>query len=312
MSFSMAEIVISETMDEAAVQEIRNRKTVHYDPLLLNRPSELRAALSEARALIVRNRTQVTADLLDGGKHLRAVGRLGVGLDNIDLAACKSRGITVLPATGANAGAVAEYVIATALILLRGAYSANAEVLAGTWPRMTLMGREIAGKQLGLVGFGSIARETAKRAAALGMTIAAFDPHVQANDPAWSNASRLGLGDLVSTSDVVSVHVPLMQETRGLLGPDTIARMKPGAILINTARGGIVDEEAAVSALRSGRISGAAFDVFENEPLDKASATRFEGVPNLILTPHIAGVTIESNVRVATMVARAVLRHLDA
>jgi (S)-sulfolactate dehydrogenase len=307
----MAEIVISEVMDEPAVQELKERRSVLYNPLLVDRPHELRAVLGEARALIVRNRTQVTADLLDGGKHLTAVGRLGVGLDNIDLEACKSRGITVYPATGANAVSVAEYVIATALILLRGAYGKNAEVLAGTWPRMTLIGREIAGKQLGLVGFGSIARETAKRAAALGMTIAAFDPHVPTDDSAWSGALRLGLNELLSTSDVVSVHVPLMPETRGLLGPDMIARMKPGAILINTARGGILDEEAVVPALRSGQLGGAALDVFEKEPLDKANATRFEGLDNLILTPHIAGVTVESNLRVSTMVARAVLRHLD-
>jgi (S)-sulfolactate dehydrogenase len=242
------------------------------------------------------------------------VGRLGVGLDNIDGAACRDRGIAVYPATGANDVAVAEYVVATAMLLLRGAYGATARVAAGTWPRNALMGREISGKRLGLVGFGAIARETAHRAAALGMAIAAHDPFVAEGDPAWNPAygpvQRKALDALIAESDVLSLHVPLTDATRGLIDAAALARMPKGAVLINAARGGVVDEAAVAEALRSGHLGGAALDVFDREPLDAEAGAVFADVPNLILTPHIAGVTQESNVRVSAVTAQAVRRHL--
>ncbi|MGU3546494.1 NAD(P)-dependent oxidoreductase, partial [Methylobacterium sp. A52T] len=232
----------------------------------------------------------------------------------IDVPACRDRGIAVYPATGANDGAVAEYVVATAMLLLRGAYGASAAVAAGAWPRNALMGREIAGQRLGLVGFGSIARETARRAAALGMTVAAHDPFVAAGDPAWNPATgpvqSRALDALIAQSDVLSLHVPLTDRTRGLIDAAALARMPKGAILINAARGGVVDEAAVAAALRSGHLGGAALDVFEREPLDAAAGAVFADVPNLILTPHIAGVTQESNVRVSAVTAQAVRRHL--
>ncbi|TXN60464.1 NAD(P)-dependent oxidoreductase [Methylobacterium sp. WL6] len=311
----MRKVVISEFMDEAAIAaELAGFGTL-YDPTLVDRPDALRAALAGASGLIVRNRTQVRAGLLAAAPDLRVVGRLGVGLDNIDLAACAARGIAVHPATGANDGAVAEYVIGTALLLLRGAYGASAQVAAGAWPRNALMGREIAGKRLGLVGFGAIARETARRAAALDMTIAAFDPHLAPDDAAWRPAhgavASLALDALVATSDVLSLHVPLTEATRDMIGPAAIARMRPGAILINAARGGVVDEAAVAAALRSGHLGGAALDVFAQEPVDAAGGAALIDVPNLILTPHIAGVTRESNVRVSAVTARAVRRSLE-
>jgi (S)-sulfolactate dehydrogenase len=311
----MRKVVISEFMDEAAIAaELAGFETL-YDPTLVDRPDALRAALAGASGLIVRNRTQVRAGLLAAAPDLRVVGRLGVGLDNIDLAACAARGIAVHPATGANDGAVAEYVIGTALLLLRGAYGASAQVAAGAWPRNALMGREIAGKRLGLVGFGAIARETARRAAALDMTVAAFDPHLAPDDAAWRPAhgavASLTLDALVATSDVLSLHVPLTEATRDMIGPAAIARMRPGAILINAARGGVVDEAAVAAALRSGHLGGAALDVFAQEPVDAAGGAALIDVPNLILTPHIAGVTRESNVRVSAVTARAVRRSLE-
>ena len=311
----MRKVVISEFMDEAAIAaELAGFETL-YDPTLVDRPDALRAALAGASGLIVRNRTQVRAGLLAAAPDLSVVGRLGVGLDNIDLAACAARGIAVHPATGANDGAVAEYVIGTALLLLRGAYGASAQVAAGAWPRNALMGREIAGKRLGLVGFGAIARETARRAAALDMTVAAFDPHLAPDDAAWRPAhgavASLALDALVATSDVLSLHVPLTEATRDMIGPAAIARMRPGAILINAARGGVVDEAAVAAALRSGHLGGAALDVFAQEPVDAAGGAALIDVPNLILTPHIAGVTRESNVRVSAVTARAVRRSLE-
>ena len=310
----MPDIVIPEFMDEAAIREGLEGFDVLYDRDLVDRPDELAAAVRQARALIVRNRTQVRGPLLDAAQALQAIGRLGVGLDNIDAEACAARGIAVYAATGANDVSVAEYVIVTAMILLRGAYFATSEVIAGSWPRGRLMGRELSGKRLGLLGFGSIARETAKRAAALDMAVAATDPFVPAEHPAWSQpfgrVVRLGFDELIATSDVVSLHVPLTPETRGLIGRETIARMKPGAILINAARGGVVDEAALADALKAGRLGGAALDVFDEEPLSTDRAAIFAGCPNLILTPHIAGVTAESNVRVSWVTVENVRRHL--
>jgi (S)-sulfolactate dehydrogenase len=300
-------VVISEFMDEAAIAaELGGFETL-YDPGLVDRPADLMAALADADALIVRNRTQVRGALLAAAPDLKVVGRLGVGLDNIDLAACRARGIAVYPASGD--------VVGTAMLLLRGAYGATAAVAAGAWPRNALMGREIAGKRLGLVGFGAIARETARRAVALGMQVSAYDPLLPAEDPAWrpaySEIARTSLDALIAQSDVLSLHVPLTPETRGMIDAGVLARMPAGAVLINAARGEVVEAGAVVEALRARHLGGAALDVFAQEPLDAAAGATFRELPNLILTPHIAGVTQESNVRVSSVTAQAVRRHLS-
>jgi Phosphoglycerate dehydrogenase and related dehydrogenases len=308
----MAEIVVSEFMDEAALDGLKQRYSVLYDPGLVDASDRLHAELAEAIALIVRNRTQVRADLLDRAPRLRCVGRLGVGLDNIDLDECRRRGIAVHPATGANNLSVAEYVITAALVLLRGAWFSSAAVAQGLWPRQALMGRELSGRTMGLIGFGAIAREVSTRARALGMEIAAFDPHVAADDPAWQQARRMAsLDELLGLADVISLHVPLTPGTARMIGAEQITRMRPGAILINAARGGIVDEQAVAEALKAGRIGGAALDVFETEPLTAEAGAKFAGIPNLVLTPHIAGVTEESNVRVSQVVAEKVMAELE-
>ncbi|MEQ8354029.1 MAG: hydroxyacid dehydrogenase [Kiloniellaceae bacterium] len=308
----LPDIVIAEFMDEAAVDGLRCDFDVLYAPGLVDSPEALKDAVQAARALIVRNRTQVTAELLETAPRLIAVGRLGVGLDNIDLEACAARGVAVFPATGANDRAVAEYVVATTLLLLRGAYLAQDEMLAGAWPRQALMGGEAAGKTLGLVGFGAIARQVAVRAQALGMSVAAVDPFVAAGDPAWRGiARRDSLDELLSAADALSLHVPLTETTRGLIDAAALARLRPGAVLINTARGGIVDEAALAESLRRGHLGGAALDVFTTEPLGAADAAKFAGLGNLILTPHIAGVTVESNVRVSAVTARQVRAALE-
>jgi (S)-sulfolactate dehydrogenase len=308
----MPEIVISEFMDEAAIHASFAGRNVLYDPKLVDDPARLAAAVHDARALIVRNRTQVRGALLEGAARLEVVGRLGVGLDNIDVPACDARGIAVYPATGANDLSVAEYVITAALMLLRRAWLSTSRVVAGEWPRTDLMGREMDGKRLGLVGYGAIARVTGRMARALGMTVCAYDPLLAADHAAWQDAERLELAALLATSDVVSLHVPLTDRTRNMLDAAAIRGMKRGAILVNAARGGVVDELALCEALRAGQLGGAALDVFEREPVDAAYGARFDGVPNLVLTPHIAGVTDESNVRVSSVTAAAVARHLDA
>ena len=173
------------------------------------------------------------------------------------------------------------------------------------------MGREIGGKVLGLIGFGGIARETAQRARALGMSVMAHDPFVAETDHAWNDVERSELDKLMANADVVSLHLPLTDDTRGLLDARMIARMKKGAVLINTARGGIVDEDAVVESLRAGHLAGAAIDVFGTEPVTAAAGARFAGVSNLVLTPHIAGVTQESNVRVSAVTADNVRKVLS-
>lgn len=308
----MTDIVISEFMDEDAVAGLTRDFEVHYDPGLVDRPGDLVSALADARALIVRNRTQVRGALLDAAPGLKVIGRLGVGLDNIDLAACDRRGIAVRPASHANDLAVAEYVIAMALVLLRGGYMATGDVIAGDWPRPRCIGRETAGKLIGFVGFGGIGRETARLARCLGMSVAAHDPFLDDDDPALEDVRPMDLDGLLAAADVISLHVPLNDGTRGLIGAGALSKMRPGAVLINTARGGVVDEAALCAALASGRLGGAAIDIFAGEPVDAAGGALFRGVPNLILTPHIAGVTEESNVRVSAATAdnvRAALKN---
>lgn len=306
----MADIVITEFMDEAAVAALRARYSVHHDPELFAKPDELARHLAEAPALIVRNQTQVRGAVLEAAQALKVVGRLGVGLDNIDMEACAARGIKVFPATGANSLSVVEYVICSAMVLLRGAYFSNAAMLAGEFPKTRLIGREIAGKTLGLIGFGAIARDTAHHARALGMSVIAYDPYVAADDKAWHATERLELDGVLSNADVISIHLPLTPETKGLIGKEAFAKMKPDAVLVNAARGGVMDEEALVAALKAGTLGGAALDVFAEEPL-REGAELFKDTPNLILTPHIAGNTVESNGRVSGLVADRVIAALE-
>lgn len=311
MSSTRNSIVITEFMDEAAVGLLQQYCAVNYDPGLVDARTRLLDGLQEVQALIVRNRTQVDDALLDCAPQLRVVGRLGVGLDNIDVDACRARGIEVIPATGANADAVAEYVITAALMLLRGVYGATAAVTQGDWPRTALsQGREAAGKMLGLAGFGDIGRRVARLAQALGMQVLAHDPGVPIDDPVWASTrvNCCSFDELLQRCDALSLHMPLTDATRGLLDGAAIGRMKAGSVLINTSRGGIVDEAALVAALRQGHLGGAALDVFAQEPLPVVPT--MQGVSGLVLTPHIAGVTQESNLRVSDMIARRVLSAL--
>ena len=308
----MHDIVITEFIDAWAVDDLARDFRVHYDPALVDKPDEIKTVAAKVPALIVRNRTQVRGAVLAACRELRAIGRLGVGLDNIDMDECARRGIRVFPASGANTASVAEYVIAAMLMGLRDVWHANEAVLAGRWPRNELMFREASGKRLGLIGFGEIARAVARRARALEIAIVAHDPGIGADHPAWQEHSvaPVDLARLLATSDVVSLHVPLLPATRNLIDGAALARMKPSAILINTSRGGTVDETALVAALREGRLGGAVLDVFVSEPVAKDSI--FVGVPRLWLTPHIAGVTEEANRRVSSVTVANIRKALGA
>ena len=305
----MTTILVTEFIDEDALRAFPADWTVRYEPTLVDDRGALLVAAPTVDAVIVRNRTQVDAGLLEAAPRLRAVGRLGVGLDNIDVPACEARGIAVLPATGANAASVAEYVIGVALSLVRGAFGAADAIASGAWPRAELgRGSEIGGRTLGLLGAGLIAREVAVRGAALGMRVIAHDPFVHADASVWGTMERVEFDALIERSDLLSLHVPLTDGTRDLVDRAVLGRMKPSAVLVNTARGGIVDETALIAALRDGRLGGAALDVFADEPPNEPN--RFADVPNLILTPHIAGVTREANERVSALTVKNVMRAL--
>ncbi|MGB0253646.1 MAG: hydroxyacid dehydrogenase [Litorivicinaceae bacterium] len=306
----MTRVLVTEFMDGSALAFLKNRVQVDYVPDLFERHDELLQRVETADALIVRNRTRVTSDLLAAAKHLKAIGRLGVGLDNIDQQAAAIANIQVLPATGANAIAVAEYVMSAMLHLRRPMTTGFQAMVGGDWPREQFIGGEISGKTIGLVGFGQIAQFVALRAAAFGMRVAYFDPYLTSENTALEPLRSKSLDELLAIADCVSIHVPLNDETYRLIDSERFAQMKTGAILINTSRGGIVDERALIHHLKTGHIGGAALDVFEDEPLDQLRGAQFEGIDQLILTPHIAGVTHESNHRVSQVTAENVLRAL--
>lgn len=309
----MADIVISEFLDEEAVDRLTTDFDVFYDPDLVNRTDELYERLKECRGLIVRNRTQVRPPLLDSGPNLIIVGRLGVGLDNIDMEACEDRGVKVQPARGTLEESVSEYVIGAMLVMLRHAmYASTEDVRAGNWPRTKVTGREAKSQTLGLVGFGIIGREVAKRARAFGMRMLAYDPFVKDDDPMWTETgvSPATLDGVLTEADVVTLSVPRTDGTHHLIDAAALSKMKPDSILINTARGGVVDDAALAAALKEGQIGGAFIDVFEDEPLPAGNV--FEGVPNVMLTPHSAGLTQEALLRSSMMIADAVRDALKA
>ena len=308
---NMSTILISEFITSQALDSLRSVHQVVYEPELHQDREALIAAMQNIDGLIVRNLTQVNEEILRGSSNLKVVGRLGVGLENIDLPACAKRNIKVIPATGANAESVAEYVVGAAVALTRGFIPATMATLKGEWPRPRFSGyHEFLGQTLGIVGFGSIGRVVAKKAHAFGLQCVAYDPMLSGDSIALDGFSvpLLQLNNLLSQSDAVSLHLPYLPETKNLLNAVTLDQMKKGACLINTSRGGIVDEIALADRLRSGRIGGAAIDVFSAEPAKDLS--HFTGIENLILTPHIAGVTYESNERVSQMIADEVNRYL--
>jgi len=309
----MAQIVITERMHQNSVEALSADFDVHYDTTLCDPPHvHLEALGPGCQALIVRNRTQVSEQLLAFFCELKIVGRLGVGLDNIDLDACRKHGIVVQPALGANLISVAEYVISGILMLRRRAYHDTAKVLAGEWPREQLIGGEAYQKTLGIVGFGAIGQAVAVRARALGMQVIAYDPRFTVDADLWqrTGVEPRDFSSLLTDSDVLSLHVPLNAETHNLIDAAALTKMKPAALLINTSRGGVVDEIALTEALRGHHLGGALLDVFAHEPVSQKS--HFLGIPNLFLTPHIAGITHESDIRVGEMIAAAVCQTLTA
>ncbi len=308
----MTDIVVPEYLPPAFVDRLAERHDVLYDPDLYARRAELFDQVADARAVLIRNRTTIDAGFLEHARLLVVVGRLGVGLDNIDMAAADAAGVEVVPAVGGNAVSVAEYVIGAMLVLSRGTFGMTESMIRGEWPRQGhAFGHELFAKCLGLIGLGSIARHVAKRAAGFGMRIIAHDPFLADDDTAWETVESVPLDHLMATADVISLHVPLDAGTRGLIDGTAISRMKPNATVINTSRGGIVDERALADALRSNRIRAAALDVFASEPLGPDHGAVFAGLTNVLLSPHVAGNTRESVDRIAETIVDAVLRRLE-
>ena len=304
-------ILITEFMNEKAIDLLRSKYDVIYDKSLADNQEKIPDMMKDIKAIIVRNRTQVNKNLLNRSPNLLCVGRLGVGLDNIDLETCKERNLKVYPATGANTNGVVEYVLTSALVLLRGAFNKTEEMVSGKWPREQSSGNEITGKVLGLVGFGEIAQKTADLARNFNMEIMAFDPFLDKKSSAWNNVKNVNLEKLLKGSDIISVHTPLSESTRHLINSTNLNFMKKTAVIINAARGGVIDDKALSEKLRKDEIKGAALDVFETEPMDVNSGSYFHGLKNVILTPHIAGVTEESNVNVSAMIADKIDQHLS-
>ena len=265
-------------------------------------------SLGAVDALIVRSRTNVNDVVLAAGApRLKVVGRAGVGVDNIDLAGARARGIVVVNAPMATTIAVAEHTLALMLALARSIPQADASVRAGEWRKGAFQGIELEGKTLGLIGMGRIGAALAERAASLGMRVLAYDPYLREQEISHRHAQPSSLGDLLAQSDFVSLHVPLTADTRGMLGSHELAVIKPGARIVCTARGGLIDETALVQALDDGRLAGAALDVFEVEPPGANALTTH---PMVICTPHIAAQTIEAQRRASVDIAAEVLAAL--
>ncbi|NCC33643.1 MAG: phosphoglycerate dehydrogenase, partial [Chloroflexia bacterium] len=268
----------------------------------------LLAQVAEYDALVVRSATKVTADVIAAGKQLKVIGRAGTGVDNIDVEAATRNGIIVVNAPASNNVAVAELAIGLLISLARSIPQAHASLQSGKWERTKFVGWEVRGKTLGLVGLGRIGSEVAIRARALEMTILAYDPVVSLDRAEQIGVELVSMDDLLARSDVVSLHIPLVEGTRNLFDASRIARMKRGACLINASRGGIVDEAALIEALDSGQLTAAALDVFSQEP--PAPDALVTHHPKIITVPHIGASTAEAQISAGSEVAEGVAAAL--
>lgn len=299
-------ILACDRVDAAAVAALRAAGHEVVEATGLKGP-ELIAALRGTHGLLVRGATKVTADVLEGATDLRVVVRAGTGLDNVDVAAARARGVVVRNTPNANSVSVAEMVFALALALERHVAAASGDLRHGTWEKTKYMGRELAGRTLGVLGFGRIGREVALRARAFEMQVIAHDPLLDAWPEGFAWVRRVDRDTLLSGADVLSLHVPLTPGTKGSFGADSFARMRPDAILVNASRGGVVDERALEDALRRGALRGAALDVFEQEP---PGALPLLELPNVLATPHLGASTAEAQRRAGTDAAEILLGEL--
>ena len=299
-------ILVSDGLSEDGLALLRTGGEVTVNPKIS--AEELLAALPEYHALVVRSRTKVNAKMIEVGKSLKVVGRAGVGVDNIDVAAAVSKGVIVVNSPLAASVSVAEHTLGLMLALARLIPAADASLKQGKWEKSAFVGGELNGKTLGLLGIGRIGAETAKRAAAFGMAVMAYDPYLNAGQIRQRGAEPASFDDVMARSDYVSLHLPFTVETKGMLGATQFAKMKKGARLICAARGGVVDEDALRAALDSGQLVGAALDVFTAEPPPPGSIAAH---PKVVATPHIGAQTHEAQSRAGLMIAEEVLAALQ-
>jgi D-3-phosphoglycerate dehydrogenase len=259
-------------------------------------------------ALIVRGRTKVTAAVFDAGKKLKVVGRAGVGVDNIDLAAAKAHGVTVVNSPLATTVAVAELTLSLMLSMVREIPRADASMKAGKWLKKEFEGRELYGKTLGVIGFGRIGSAVAARAKAFEMKILAYDPLIPAEEIARRGGEPVSFDDLLAQSDVITMHMPLTPDSRNLLNAEAFSKMKEGVFIVCAARGGVIDEQALLEALNNGKVAGAALDVYSTEP---PGQTELVAHPRVIDTPHVGAQTVEAQARAANDIAEEVLNALE-
>ena len=300
-------ILVADDVSDSGLQPLRNSGFEVEKRTSLTK-SELISALQDCDGLIVRSETKVTADILEATPNLRVIGRAGVGVDNIDVSAATVNGVVVMNAPDGNTITTAEHTIALLISLARSIPQANTSLKSGRWERKKFVGVELQGKTLGIVGLGRIGRVVASRARAMGMTIIAYDPFIAVEQARDLEIELAPLDDVYARADFLTVHTPLTAETRGLIDREVLAKMKPGARIINCARGGLVDEEALCEAIKSGLIAGAALDVFGQEP-PPADHPLLQ-LDQVIVTPHLGASTTEAQEGVAFTVAEQMRDYL--
>jgi D-3-phosphoglycerate dehydrogenase len=305
-------VVVTDRVSKKGLAPLRDDERFKVVRLKDSFDPRFSAKLATASGLIVRSATRVDAAVLDGAPELRVIGRAGVGVDNIDVAAASERGVAVMNAPGGNTVSAAELTMALLLAVARRVAEADRSIREGKWERSRLQGVELRGRTLGVIGAGRIGAAVAQRCRAFGMKAIVYDPYLPIERVEDLRLRLVELEQLLEAADVISLHVPLTEETRGLIDDSAFAKMKKRAFVINASRGGVVDEEALARALTEGRIAGAALDVYEQEPLPSDSPLL--SAPNLVLTPHLGASTKEAQVQVALEVAtsmRAALAHGD-
>ncbi len=298
------DILITEAFDDPAIDRLDADHDVVREPEAFKDPARLKELIADARTIIVRNQTQLTADVLEAAPNLIGIGRMGVGLDNIDVAKASELGIVVVAPLDANSTSVAEMTLALMLSLARKISASDRKTRTGDWDRKGGTGLELSGKTLAICGFGRIGRKVAGLARAFGMRIVVSDPFVEADSPALAEFDAklcATLEDALGQADYISAHSPLTPETKHMFNADSFAKTKPGAFFINTSRGGIVDEEALVEALQNGHLGGAGLDVREKEPPGEPGD--LESLDNVIVLPHVGGWTKEALSRTHSAVA---------
>ncbi len=300
-------VLVSDNLGEAGIKMFQNEEGIDVDVKTGLSPEELKSIIKEYDALVIRSATKVTEDLLNAATKLKVVGRAGIGLDNVDIPAATKQGIIVMNTPGGNVITTAEHAIAMILSLSRNIPEGTASLKAGRWDKKKLQGREIYNKILGVVGFGKIGSIVADRARGLKMQVIVHDPFVTPEQIEKAGFESVTLDQLYRRSDYISIHVPKLKNTTGLINKHAFSQMKDGVMIVNCARGGIVDETDLYDAMKSGKVAGAALDVFENEPPGVCQLFEFD---HLICTPHLGASTQEAQTKVAVDVAGQIIDYL--